>query len=149
MNQGKKLESGVKYILRTDLMFVRVALGLPSAALRFASDPKFHKAEELYQKSIAYERVVCDSTSLIMDPLCRLQKAGDAAGSTGAYLAALQIHAEAGTSGGGGGGGMMVPADAWVEILSFLSLSDILHRVWLVSRSWRNIARHPRLWKVR
>lgn len=50
--QGKALLRGVKYILRTDLMFVRVALGLSASSLRYSSNSKFQEAEALYQKSI-------------------------------------------------------------------------------------------------
>jgi hypothetical protein len=79
----------------------------------------------------------------------RLQKDGDPAGSTEAYCAALELHAalETGTLAYGPEYSLL-PMDVMVEILSLLTLGDILKRVWCVSRGWRALAKHPALWKV-
>lgn len=80
--------------------------------------------------------------------LLRLQ-ATDPAASTTAYLAALDIHAALEhTTPPLGPEAKLLPADVIVMIFAMLSTSDILHRVWRVSRAWRSFARHPSLWKV-
>ena len=73
-HEGCKIESGHKYILRTDIVFRRVEHKLSNDAV--INDPLFHECEALYQKSI------------------ELQNKGDAKGSTLAYLDALTIQAK-------------------------------------------------------
>lgn len=72
-HQGEPVVSGHKLILRTDVMFERVAPEPLGAAYRTCATYK--ACEYLYARSIA------------------LQAAGDPAGSTDAYLAALELQA--------------------------------------------------------
>ena len=50
--KGRPLSKGVKYILRTDLMFVRIATVPMSPALRYLDEAKYIEAEKLFQESI-------------------------------------------------------------------------------------------------
>ena len=138
----------MKYILRTDLMFLRVATAPLSKALLYLDEPKYHEAEALYQKSITC--VVCiEGCCSRLVTICRLQNAGDPAGSTAAYCAALEMHAAlAACPPAYGPDDKLLPIDIMLAILKLLPLSDISRRVWCVSRGWRALARHPTLWKV-
>ena len=79
-----------------------------------------------------------------------LQKAGDAAASTAAYLAALEMHAKLRVGADQyGPEHRALPADVWMDILARLPLRDVVRGVWCVSKGWRALARHPTLWKVR
>lgn len=51
-HEGCALKRGVKYILRTDLMFVRISTTPFSPSLSYTAESEFHAAEALYQKSI-------------------------------------------------------------------------------------------------
>ena len=75
-HEGCPIESGYKYILRTDIVFRRVEHKLSNINNAVIKEPLFHECEALYQKSI------------------QLQKDGDAKGSTLAYLDALTIQAK-------------------------------------------------------
>jgi hypothetical protein len=62
ISQGKPLASGVKYILRTDLMFVRVATGPLTSAQQYLDKEEYKRAEELYQQSIRFVAMFYDLT---------------------------------------------------------------------------------------
>ncbi len=69
---GARLDSEVdKYILRTDIMFERIAVPFGQNPKQYQDDPNFIKANYLYSKSIA------------------LQKAGD---PKGRYLLSILSH---------------------------------------------------------
>lgn len=76
LHEGAEVLSGSKYILRTDIMFRRLDTHLISNPLSFEMDKEYHRAEELYQKSIEE------------------QKKGHAGLSTQHYLEALEIQAK-------------------------------------------------------
>jgi prolyl 4-hydroxylase len=75
LHEGATVESGCKLVLRADIMFQRIET---IEALRFAylGDARYQRAEELYQRSIQF------------------QKAGDPAASTACFLEAMEIHAQ-------------------------------------------------------
>lgn len=64
--KGSGVTGGVKYILRTDMMFVRVATSPLSSALRYADERKYQEAEKLYQESIMYQTLATRSIYMSM-----------------------------------------------------------------------------------
>ena len=80
----------------------------------------------------------------------RLQKEGDPAGSTTAYLAALDMHASlARVTPKYGPEYHLAPIAVMIEIFSNLPLATIVHLLTRVSKGWCALARNPGLWKVR
>jgi hypothetical protein len=75
MHEGATVESGIKWVLRTDIMFQRIER-IESLRFAYLDDARYQRAEALYQQSIA------------------LQKAGDPATSTGCFREAMEIHAQ-------------------------------------------------------
>ncbi|KAJ3130245.1 hypothetical protein HK098_004292 [Nowakowskiella sp. JEL0407] len=76
---GEIVEGGVKYILRTDIMFQRIDMPIwedSRVDRNYQNFEDYKEAERLYQLSI------------------ELQKNGDPEGSTKAYLSALEMHAK-------------------------------------------------------
>lgn len=87
---GLALSSGTKYILRTDLMFVRIAASPFATALRYRDESKYVEAEALFQDSI---RCAVQRAATTHSTSTSLQQEGKPTESTTAYLAALDLHA--------------------------------------------------------
>ena len=121
-------QEGRKYILRTDLMFERCT---PLNALRpsYISDPRYVRAEELYEASI------------------KAQQAGDPGRSTLLYLEAMEIQAGLPSSLSDrplvlGSAWQRLPLQILNQLLSCLPLEALL-QLSEASITWSQVAAPP------
>ncbi len=130
------MEAGVKWVLRTDIMFQRVSCSLSSLAFSYRSDPRFIEADRNYRLSIA------------------LQKEGKPAESTAAFLAATELHAELASDRNQRRLNILtadlttaLSKDVWIEIcLRADSLKDVLALGSVNSFFQRLVQTSTRLW---
>ncbi|ETO21525.1 hypothetical protein RFI_15681, partial [Reticulomyxa filosa] len=149
-HEGLPIMQGFKYIMRTDMMFQRVDMGIarpnwtlerieelreimPDLRTEWKGSTQFQKCEELYQASI------------------RFQKEGKAKESTDAYLDALTIQAELHSlpmsSYLDNGNTKALPLDIHHHIWSFLDWTCIVQNIMTVCKSWQRMAQTSPIWK--
>ena len=73
-HKGNKVLQGVKYILRTDIMCLRININRGIHSRLYIDNPEYIRAEKLYKKSINYKKL------------------GESSLSTKTFLEAMKIH---------------------------------------------------------
>lgn len=138
-HEGMHVAAGCKWVLRTDIMFHRVSrVRLDHATLVHSptglSSPDAKRAEELYQESI------------------RLQKAGDPAGSTAAFVAAQELQATVRSvpvvRAASSAPVHTIGSRQWAFVLSYLAPAEVVSGLLLTSRHLHAHARNGRYWRA-
>lgn len=133
LHEGSPVKSGVKWVLRSDVMFRRVDR-FPSFRFSYLTDERFVTADRDYQLSIA------------------LQKQGRPEESTAAFLRATELHAQLASDRSQKRALVTVeltsvlPRDVWIEICLRLDLPNVLAVSNLNSFFLKLIRTSSRLW---
>ena len=130
-HEGTPVLSGVKYLLRTEVMFRRVDTQMIPHPLKYEELESYNTAVTLYRKSH------------------RLERAGDQKGFTDTYLRAITLQMEAQRSVTDDYYGELkrlpIPYELYIKVFGYLSVKDVLCCM-RVCRVWYDIAMDGELW---
>lgn len=131
-HEGEPVLEGVKYILRTEMMFQRVDTGAVVARDDYLAKPTYRKLVKVYEKS--------------NDAIDQ----GDVQVFVEKYLQAIQLQRDEQRSLGEDkrklASELALPYEIYVKIFALLSPTEIA-RLQLVSKLWYDLARDGPLWK--
>eukprot|EP01127_Copromyxa_protea_P011019 TRINITY_DN2738_c0_g1_i1.p1 TRINITY_DN2738_c0_g1~~TRINITY_DN2738_c0_g1_i1.p1 ORF type:complete len:704 (-),score=85.29 TRINITY_DN2738_c0_g1_i1:10-2121(-) len=128
-HEGLVVESGVQYIMRTEIIFQRIH---PSKDLFWKQDPNFIRCSTLYTEAE------------------KLEKEGQVELSCSMQLEALTLQANTGYS-------ILTPTekvqeylglniDVWANVFRFMTMKDVLSLS--ISKNWETMIRNEDLWRT-
>ncbi|ETO27919.1 P4Hc domain-containing protein, partial [Reticulomyxa filosa] len=131
-HEGAKVAKGVKYILRTDLMFKRLSFEKsPQRIQDILQDTRWAKAEQLYQQSIALQRQGQPdmSTQKYLEAQCLQMELGSVPPKD------LRLHKP-----------LFLSKDLIITVFSFLSWQELLPLM-TISQAFRYRLQDATLWR--
>ena len=130
-HEGTPVLSGVKYLLRTEVMFRRVDTQMIPNPGRYEESESYNTALTLYRKS------------------WQLEQNGDATGFTDTYLQAIRLQMQAQRTVSADYRGelfkLAIPYELYIRIFSYLSANDVI-RCMQVCKLWYDLAMDGELW---
>ena len=130
-HEGTPVLSGVKYLLRTEVMFRRVDTQMIPNPTKYEESESYNRALTLYRKS------------------WQLEQNGDQKGFTDTYLQAIRLQMEAQRTVSADYRGelsrLAIPFELYIRIFSYLSAKDVT-RCMQVCKLWYDLAMDGGLW---
>ena len=130
-HEGTPVLSGVKYLLRTEVMFRRVDTQMIPNPAKYEESESYNRALTLYRKS------------------WQLEQSGDQKGFTDTYLQAIRLQMEAQRTVSADYRGelnrLAIPYEIYIRIFSYLPAQDVV-RCMQVCKVWYDLAMDGGLW---